>query len=85
MSASTTLRVCLVDMNNGVANQATRCFRRIIDAFQKRVTAANPELSVTTKHVQPRNLGELPSHGRRLFRPNRSAGLPSSVRDGSTR
>ena len=60
MSASPTLRVCLVDMNNGVANQATRCFRRIIDAFQKRVTAANPELGVTTKHVQPRNLGELP-------------------------
>ena len=61
MSASpTAIRICLVDMNNGVANQATRCFRRIIDAFQKRVTAANPELSVTTKHVQPRNLGELP-------------------------
>src|SRR5437764_800046 len=54
------LRICLVDMNNGVANQATRCFRRITDAFTKRVKLANPGIDVTFRHVQPRNLGELP-------------------------
>lgn len=47
-------------MNNGVANQATRCFRRICDAFTKRARVANPNLEVTFRHVQPRNLNELP-------------------------
>ena len=56
------LRLCLVDMNNGVANEATRCFRRIFDAFTTRVKAANPGLEYTLKHVQPRNMGELPDN-----------------------
>lgn len=47
-------------MNNGVANQATRCFRRLSDAFIAKVKAANPTIEVSFKHVQPRNLGELP-------------------------
>lgn len=55
------MKLCLVDMNNGVANQATRCFRRIMDAFTAKVTEANPGLEIQTRHVQPRNLGELPS------------------------
>lgn len=79
MNASLPLRVCLVDMNNGVANQATRCFRRIIDAFQKRVTAANPGLSVTTTHVQPRNLGELPDSSYDFIL---SGGGPGAPHDG---
>lgn len=54
------LKLCLVDMNNGVVNEATRCFRRIFDAFQQRVRAVNPALEIRFKHVQPRNLGELP-------------------------
>lgn len=54
------LRLCLVDMNNGVANEATRCFRRLFDGFVHRVRAVNPDLPVQFRHVQPRNLGELP-------------------------
>jgi GMP synthase-like glutamine amidotransferase len=54
------LRVTFVDMNNGVANQATRCFRRIVEAFRQTVHAANSGLDVQFRHVQPRNLGELP-------------------------
>jgi len=55
-----TLKLCLVDLNNGVPNEATRCFRRVFDAFSLRAAAANPGLRFELVHVQPRNLGELP-------------------------
>jgi len=54
------LRVCLVDMNNGVENQATRCFRRIVNQFSGRVRQRNPELEVTFTHLEPRNRGTAP-------------------------
>lgn len=66
-------------MNNGVANQATRCFRRLHDAFSKRVRERNPELDVTFRHVQPRNLGELPSDDVDIVL---SSGGPGSPHDG---
>ena len=73
------LRICLVDMNNGVANQATRCFRRICDGFTKRVRAENPGVEVTFRHVQPRNLGELPDLESDLVL---SSGGPGAPTDG---
>ena len=73
------LRLCLVDMNNGVANEATRCFRRLFDGFVHRVRAVNPDLPVTFKHVQPRNLGELPEENADLVL---SSGGPGSPHDG---
>lgn len=73
------LKVCLVDMNNGVANQATRCFRRLVDAFAVRARAANPTLDVVFKHVQPRNLGELPDADTDLLL---SSGGPGAPTDG---
>ncbi len=73
------LRVCLVDMNNGVTNQATRCFRRLVDAFSTRVRAKNPDLEISFKHVQPRNLGELPAEDEDLVL---SSGGPGSPFDG---
>lgn len=73
------LRLCLVDMNNGVANQATRCFRRIFDAFSVQARAANPGLEVQFRHVQPRNLGELPDTSFDLVM---SSGGPGSPFDG---
>ncbi len=66
-------------MNNGVANQATRCFRRIVDSFGKRVHAANPGVELVFRHVQPRNLGELPSHDDDIVL---SSGGPGSPHDG---
>lgn len=78
-SRSSVLRLCLVDMNNGVANQATRCFRRIVDAFGKRACVANPSLEVVFKHLQPRNLGELPTGDEDLVL---SSGGPGSPHDG---
>ena len=60
VSVPPTLSLGLVDMNNGVANQATRCFRRILDSFQRRVEAQNPNLRITFEHLQPRNLGQIP-------------------------
>lgn len=77
-SSSPVLRVCLVDMNNGVANQATRCFRRIVESFGKRVREKNG-VELVFKHVQPRNLGELPSHEDDLIL---SSGGPGSPHDG---
>lgn len=73
------LRICLVDMNNGVANQATRCFRRLVDAFGKRVRERNPQTDVVFTHVQPRNLGELPPKDTDLLL---SSGGPGSPYDG---
>jgi len=73
------LRISLVDMNNGVVNQATRCFRRIVDAFQKRVRAANPGVEVTFRHLQPRNLGEIPDLDVDLVL---SSGGPGAPQDG---
>lgn len=66
-------------MNNGVANQATRCFRRLVDSFTARVREKNPTLDVTFKHVQPRNLGELPDHDTDLVL---SSGGPGAPTDG---
>lgn len=73
------LRLCLVDMNNGVANEATRCFRRIFDALVVKVRAANPQLEIQFKHVQPRNLNELPDLHSDLVM---SSGGPGSPFDG---
>ncbi len=66
-------------MNNGVANQATRCFRRLCDAFIAKVKEVNPALDVSFKHVQPRNLGELPDDDTDLVL---SSGGPGSPFDG---
>jgi len=77
--SANTLRVCLVDMNNGVANQATRCFRRIAMSFGERVREKNPHVELVFKHVQPRNLGELPSQDDDLVL---SSGGPGSPHDG---
>jgi hypothetical protein len=73
------LRVSLVDMNNGVPNEAVRCFRRLLEGFSSRVRAANPRLKVVLEHVQPRNLGELPSPDADLVL---STGGPGSPHDG---
>jgi hypothetical protein len=73
------LRLSLVDMNNGVPNEAVRCFRRLLDAFAARVRSANPRLAVVLEHVQPRNLGELPSRQADLIL---SSGGPGSPHDG---
>jgi GMP synthase-like glutamine amidotransferase len=73
---SPALRICLVDMNNGVTNQATRCFRRIVDAFAERVRHANPGHEVSFRHVQPRNLGELPSADDDLILSSGGPGTP---------
>ena len=73
------LRLSLVDMNNGVPNEAVRCFRRLLDNFALRVRTANPRLSVVMEHVQPRNLGELPSRQADLVL---SSGGPGSPHDG---
>lgn len=73
------LRIGLIDMNNGVANQAIRSFRSIIATFGERVRARNPHLSVTTSHVQPRNLGEAPPTDCDLYL---STGGPDAPVDG---
>lgn len=73
------LKLSLVDMNNGVRNEAVRCFRRIFEAFQQRVLQANPGLEITFEHVQPHNLGELPSPDVDLVM---SSGGPGSPFDG---
>ena len=66
-------------MNNGVPNQATRCFKTIVEAFREYVKAVNPNVNVELAHVQPRNLGELPKNDVDLIL---SSGGPGSPFDG---
>lgn len=73
------LRLTLVDMNNGVANEAVRCFKRLFDGFVARAKAANPGLEVQLTHVQPRNLGEAPPRDGDLVL---SSGGPGAPTDG---
>lgn len=73
------LHLCLVDMNNGVPNQATRCFKSLVEMFRTRVSEENPKVDVVLTHVQPRNLGELPPEHADLVL---SSGGPGSPFDG---
>lgn len=57
-----TLRLCLVDMNNGHANQASRCFAVLVDDFFAKVKARNPHIECEFSKVEPRNKDELPSN-----------------------
>jgi GMP synthase-like glutamine amidotransferase len=66
-------------MNNGVPNEAIRCFRRLIEAFAERARAANPGLEIPIAHVQPRNLGEVVPRDVDVVL---SSGGPGSPRDG---
>ena len=73
------LRLCIVDMNNGVKNEAMRCFRDIVDHFLAHARRDNPSLDATTTIVQPRNLGELPPRHCDFYL---STGGPGSPEDG---
>jgi GMP synthase-like glutamine amidotransferase len=73
------LHLCLVDMNNGVPNEATRCFKDILGAFTRRAQSTNPTIDVRLSHVQPRNLGEaVPADADLVL----SSGGPGSPFDG---
>lgn len=73
------LRLGLIDMNNGVANQAIRSFRSILGAFVEKAKMANPGLEASLVHVQPRNLGEPPPRDCDIYI---SSGGPDSPLDG---
>jgi hypothetical protein len=82
MSAAATknrLRVGLVDMNNGVANQAVRSFKSLTAAFFEKVKAQNPGLETALHHAQPRNLAENPPRDCDLYM---CSGGPDSPVDG---
>lgn len=76
-SPASRLRLCLIDMNNGHANQAMRCFAVMIEAFFERVTAQNPELECELVTVEPRNKHELPPAGCDLFLSSGGPGGPA--------
>ena len=57
---SSSLRLCLVDMNNGVENQAIRCFYRILESFRTLVRQHNPQIEFDISYVEPRNKNEAP-------------------------
>lgn len=70
------LRLCLVDMNNGHPNQAMRCFRVLIDGFFAKVKAHNPGLDARMIVVQPRNQHELPPDDCDLYLSSGGPGSP---------
>jgi GMP synthase-like glutamine amidotransferase len=70
------LRLCLVDMNNGHPNQAMRCFRVLIDGFFAKVKAHNPGLDTRMIVVQPRNQHELPPDDCDLYLSSGGPGSP---------
>lgn len=57
---SPTFRLCLADMNNGHPNQASRCFRVLVDDFFAKIRAKNPQIETQYVVVHPRNLHEVP-------------------------
>lgn len=52
------LRVGIVDMNAGHANQAIRCIGVLLDQLEARVVAKNPGLKMVRTHVSPRDKGD---------------------------
>ncbi|HEY3447263.1 MAG TPA: hypothetical protein VGK67_12900 [Myxococcales bacterium] len=76
---TTKLKICYIDMCNGVPNQAIRCFRRLVDGLMAEAQAKNPGLTLDYVHVQPRNLNEIPDRTADLFL---SSGGPGSPFDG---
>ncbi len=73
------LRVALVDMNNGVENQAMRCLRLIVSRFHDHAKVTNPDLELDVVHVSPRDKGEAPPDDCHLYL---SSGGPGSPYDG---
>lgn len=55
------LRIAIVDMNNGVPNQAMRCFQRLLHGFEQRVHEKNPGIVFKRFVLEPRNRGHIPS------------------------
>lgn len=55
---SSTVRVCIIDMNAGVKNEAIRCLRGHVDSFAEEVRQANPKLRVERVEVSPRDRGD---------------------------
>ncbi len=78
-AARETLRVCLVDMNDGHVNQAMRCLRQIANSFFERVRARNPGLACELVEVSPRDTGRtIPRDGDLYI----GSGGPGSPYDG---
>lgn len=73
------LRICLVDMNAGYANQAMRCFRGLVGAFFERVRAENPGLACEVSEVSPCDTGAAVPRGADLYI---SSGGPGAPEDG---
>src|SRR5207237_205926 len=73
------LKVCIIDMNNGVANQGIRCLRGIVEPFAERAREHNPGLALEVIHIEPRNLGDVPPRDCDFYL---SSGGPGSPFDG---
>lgn len=73
------LRLCIVDMNNGHVNQAMRCLRGIVAQFFERVRRENPHLVCEIGEVSPRNTNDPVPDDYDLYL---SSGGPGSPFDG---
>ena len=73
------LRVCLIDMNAGHANQAMRCFRGLVGAFFDRARVDNPGLPCELVEVSPRDTDVVIPRDADLYL---SSGGPGSPHEG---
>ena len=73
------LKIGVIDMNAGHANEAIRCIGVLIDQFAGRVQAVNPALGIERVRVSPRDKGETPPNDCHLYI---SSGGPGSPFDG---
>lgn len=73
------LKICIIDMNDGHANQAMRCLRLLVERFVGTVHSKNPGLPFFLSHVSPRDLGHEPPRDADLYL---STGGPGSPFDG---
>jgi GMP synthase-like glutamine amidotransferase len=79
MSRRGVVKVGIIDMNAGHANQAIRCFGVLIDKLAVAVRAANPDVVVERVRVSPRDKDEPPPDDCDLYL---STGGPGSPFDG---
>jgi hypothetical protein len=79
MSVTTTpppLRICIVDMNAGVKNEAIRCIRACLATFEKQLRQTNPDLPVDVVQVSPRDKEETVPRDAHLYVSSGGPGSP---------
>ena len=70
------VRVCLIDMNAGVKNEAIRCLHATLAIFERQLRYANPGVPIELTVVSPRDKGDAIPEGHDLYLSSGGPGSP---------